>query len=216
MATHILTRLEAACGGRRSATPLSVAMVFVPAQRTADFQVCRIAGFQTRMPFVNLLRSIRRRSANLKTSALPVYVSFLLSVFCFQSFAKTYTIDWYKIAGGGGTSTGGTYQVSGTLGQPDASAAMTGGSYSLTGGFWSLISVVQTVGVPNLRIVPVGPNSVSIQWPNTGSYTLQQNSNLAAPAGWTTSAYSITTANGTNSITISPPTGNLFLRLSNP
>jgi hypothetical protein len=27
---------------------------------------------------------------------------------------------------------------------------MTGGNYSLTGGFWSLISVVQTAGVPNL------------------------------------------------------------------
>ena len=25
-------------------------------------------------------------------------------------FAQQYSIDWYKIAGGGGTSTGGTYQ----------------------------------------------------------------------------------------------------------
>ena len=66
--------------------------------------------------------------------------------------AQTYTIDWYKIAGGGGTSTGGTYQVSGTIGQPDASGAMSGGDYSLTGGFWSLISVVQTAGAPTLTI----------------------------------------------------------------
>src|ERR1035437_1377725 len=58
--------------------------------------------------------------------------------------AQSYSIDWYKIAGGGGTSTGGTYQVSGTIGQPDASGAMAGGNYSLTGGFWSLISIVQT------------------------------------------------------------------------
>jgi hypothetical protein len=63
--------------------------------------------------------------------------------------AQQYSIDWYKIAGGGGTSTGGTYQVSGTIGQPDASGAMTGGNYSVTGGFWSLISVVQTAGLPN-------------------------------------------------------------------
>jgi hypothetical protein len=41
---------------------------------------------------------------------------------------------------------------------------------------------------------------------------LQQNSNLAGGA-WTTSGYIITPANGTNSITISPPTGNLFFRL---
>jgi len=128
-------------------------------------------------------------------------------------FAQQYSIDWYKIAGGGGTSTGGVYSVSGTIGQPDASGAMSGGSYSLTGGFWSLISVVQTAGVPNLIIVPNGANSVKILWPNTGSYTLQQNANLALANGWTTSGYSITTADGTNSITITPPTGNLFFRL---
>jgi hypothetical protein len=31
-----------------------------------------------------------------------------------------------------------------SIGQPDAGLAMTGGGYSLTGGFWSLIAVVQT------------------------------------------------------------------------
>ncbi len=131
-------------------------------------------------------------------------------------FSQNYTIDWYKIAGGGGTSTGGTYQVSGTIGQPDASMAMTGGSYSLTGGFWSIISVVQAAGVPNLLIVPIGPNTVQIRWPATGSYTLQQNNNLNVSGGWAASGYSVSTANGTNSVTISPPQGNWFFRLSNP
>jgi hypothetical protein len=131
------------------------------------------------------------------------------------SFAQSYTIDWYKVAGGGGTSTGGTYQVSGTIGQNDAGGPMTGGSYSLTGGFWALISVLQTPGTPNLNITFVGPNSVKVSWPNTGSYTLQQKASMAG-GGWTTSGYSVTTANGTNSITITPPTGNLFFRLSNP
>jgi hypothetical protein len=41
------------------------------------------------------------------------------------------------VDGGGGTSTGGVYTLSGTIGQPDASAAMTGGAYTLTGGFWA-------------------------------------------------------------------------------
>ena len=130
-------------------------------------------------------------------------------------FAQQYSIDWYKVAGGGGTSTGGTYQVNGTIGQPDAGVPMAGGNYSVTGGFWSLISVVPTPGLPNLTITHAG-NSVIVSWPNTGSYTLQQNGNLAVPAGWTTSGYSITTRNGTNSITISPPTGKQFFRLSNP
>ena len=132
-----------------------------------------------------------------------------------SAHAQQYSIDWYKIAGGGGTSTGGVYSVSGTIGQHDAGGPMTGGNYSLTGGFWALISVVQTAGLPNLAITFVGPNSVKVSWPNTGNYTLQQNSNLAG-GSWTTSGYTITTSNGTNSITITPPTGNLFFRLSNP
>ena len=44
------------------------------------------------------------------------------------SFAQQYSIDWYKIAGGGGTSTGGTYAVSGTIGQHDAGGPMTVGA----------------------------------------------------------------------------------------
>jgi hypothetical protein len=137
------------------------------------------------------------------------------------SFAQSYTVNWYKIAGGGGTSTNGSYSVSGTIGQPDASGAMSGlvtgtNYYSVTGGYWALINVVQMPGVPNLLIVPNGASSVKILWPDTGSYTLQQSANLAPGNGWTTSGYTISTVNGTNSITITPPTGNLFFRLSNP
>ncbi len=130
------------------------------------------------------------------------------------SFAQPYSIDWYKVAGGGGTSTSAVYSVSGTIGQPDAGGPMSGGNYSVTSGFWSLINVVQTPGLPNLILVRNGANSVKVLWPDpaTNTYTLQQNGNLAT-TNWTTSGYSITTANGTNSITITPPTGNLFFRL---
>jgi len=63
----------------------------------------------------------------------------------------------------------------------------------------------------SLSIAHLG-NSAVVFWPNIGSYTLQQNSNLAT-GSWTTSGYSVTTANGTNRVTISPPVGNLFFRL---
>ena len=46
-----------------------------------------------------------------------------------------YTLDWYTIEGGGGSSTGGGYSLSGTIGQPDA-GALSGGNYGLSGGFW--------------------------------------------------------------------------------
>jgi hypothetical protein len=142
-----------------------------------------------------------------------LYFCFLLSVFTFRGWGQSYSIDWFKTTGGGGTSTGATYQVTGTIGQPDAGVAMSGGSYSLTGGFWSLIAVVQTAGLPNLVITCSG-NSVIISWPDTASCTLQQNANLALANGWVTSGYTIGTSNGTNSITITPPTGNLFFRLT--
>jgi len=127
--------------------------------------------------------------------------------------AQNYNIDWYKVAGGGGTSTGGQYTLAGTIGQPDAGGPLTGGSYSVTSGFWSLISLVQTAGLPDLTITRVSPNSVVVSWPATGTYTLQQNSRL--PGGsWVTSGYAVTTSNGTSSITITKPAGQLFFRLA--
>jgi hypothetical protein len=130
-----------------------------------------------------------------------------------SAHAQNYSVDWFKIAGGGGTSTGGTYTVSGTIGQHDAGGPMTGGNYSLTGGFWALISVVQTAGLPLLTITLNSQlSTVTVSWPDTGTCTLQQNSNLAG-GSWITSGYTITTSNGMNSITITPPTGNLFFRL---
>lgn len=139
---------------------------------------------------------------------------FLLGLFAFPLALRpqTYSIDWHRVSGGGGTSTNGQYSVSGTVGQQDAGGPLTGGNYSLRGGFWALISVVQTFGLPNLAITHSG-NRVVVSWPNTGSYTLQQNLNLAATGGWATSGYAISTANGTNSITINAPTGNLLFRL---
>jgi hypothetical protein len=48
-----------------------------------------------------------------------------------------FDLTWSKIAGGGGTSTGGSFSLSGTIGQPDAGGPMTGGTFSLVGGFWA-------------------------------------------------------------------------------
>lgn len=147
----------------------------------------------------------------LKTSLAVATLLLLLTVTV--AHAQSYSIDWYKIAGGGGMSTGAVYSVSGTIGQPDASLqSMSGGSYQLTGGFWSIIAAVQTLGLPDLTIIRNGANSVQVVWPATGTYTLQTNNNLAT-ANWTTYSGNINSTGGTNSITISPPSGNLFFRL---
>lgn len=143
---------------------------------------------------------------------LAVAITILLGAFPVSVVAQTYSIDWYKVAGGGGASTGGVYAVSGTIGQHDAGTPMTGGSFSLTGGFWALISAIQTPGLPDLTISFVVPSTVVVSWPNTGTYTLQQNSNLAG-GSWVNSTFTVITSNGTNSVNITPPAGNLFFRL---
>jgi hypothetical protein len=134
-----------------------------------------------------------------------------------NAHSQPYTINWYKIAGGGGTSTGDVYSVSGTIGQHDAGGPMTGGSYSLTGGFWSLISVVQTPGAPMLKITfNQQLSTVTISWPSSGeSFTLQTNGNLAT-SSWVDYGGTVNSGGGTNSITVSPPAGNLFFRLKSP
>jgi hypothetical protein len=123
------------------------------------------------------------------------------------ALAQSYSIDWYKVAGGGGTSTGGTYSVSSTIGQPDASPTMTGGNYALTGGFWAIYAV-QTPGAPFLTVTLIG-NKAVVSWPTSDTgWTLQTNVNVAAP---TWGNYPGPYVN--NSVTNSPPPNNLFFRL---
>jgi hypothetical protein len=52
--------------------------------------------------------------------------------------ADDFTIGWWTVDGGGEMfTTGGDFELSGTVGQPDANTiVMTGGDFELTGGFW--------------------------------------------------------------------------------
>jgi hypothetical protein len=138
----------------------------------------------------------------------------LHSSFCLPAVGQ-YSIDWYQVSGGGGTSTNGEYSVSGTIGQPDAGVAMSGGGYSLVGGFWSLVAVVQTPGAPTLTITHSG-SSVVVSWPYPSSgFVLQQNHSLTT-TNWTASSFTVTTNASATSVTVSPPAGTLFLRLARP
>ena len=57
------------------------------------------------------------------------------------ALAGDFAIDWYTIDGGGGFSSGGDFELSGTIAQHDAgpsTGAMTGGDFELVGGFWAV------------------------------------------------------------------------------
>jgi len=128
------------------------------------------------------------------------------------SASGQYAIDCSTIDGGGGTSTGGLYSVSGTIGQPDAGPTMSGGPYAMTGGFWALPQAVQTPGAPVLSITAASPGFATISWtPDTGTnWVLQETVNLTTPA-W------INSPTGTNNPALVPATlPTKFYRLHKP
>ena len=147
-------------------------------------------------------------------ASLPA-LAFALMAGIVSASAQSYSIDWYKVSGGGGTSTGGVYSVSGTIGQHDAGGPMTGGNYSLTGGFWALYAV-QTPGAPLLTIKLTTTNTAQVYWPSPSTgYNLQVNTN-AASGTWSTPLETVQDNGTIKYVIINPPTGNRFYRLKNP
>ncbi len=121
--------------------------------------------------------------------------------------AQSYAVDWHKIAGGGGTSTNGQFTLSGTIGQHDASGAMTNNQYSVTGGFWVLPQAVQTLEAPTLTIVPATPGNATLSWtPNTPGFVLQESSSVTGT--WTNSP-----SGATNPVTVPATVPTKFYRL---
>lgn len=134
------------------------------------------------------------------------------AVLCAQrSMAQPYSIDWNTIGGSGGTSTGGAFALSGTIGQPDASQQpITGSVFSLTGGFWSLFAI-QTHNAPLLSIERQSAN-VRVVWPLPATgFVLDQS--LTATGVWSQVSFPYATNATDISISAPAPTGNKFYRL---
>jgi hypothetical protein len=131
--------------------------------------------------------------------------------------AQSYSIDWFTIDGGGGASTGGVYSLSGTIGQPDATVQpLTGGNFSLDGGFWGIIAAVPTPGAPLLTIVRSNSFAI-VSWPDTATgFCLENNNDLSITNGWATAPQTRSTNAGLISVSVPATTGNVFYRLKNP
>ena len=89
---------------------------------------------------------------------------------------------------------------------------MTGGNYSLYGGFWAIYAV-QTPGAPLLRIFLTPTNTAVVAWPypSTG-WNLQQNTNLTT-TNWIAPAETVNNNGTIRYIIVNPPTDNRFYRL---
>ena len=154
------------------------------------------------------------RSARLSTCPAHAVCLALVAAALFlarSAFAQSYSLDWFTLDGGGGTSTGGVYSVSGSIGQPDAGGPLTNGQYSVTGGFWALPTAVQVIGAPTLTIAPAAAGQATISWtPNTPGFVLQETLSLS-PTNWVNSA-----SGATNPIVVPATLPTKFYRLFKP
>jgi hypothetical protein len=140
----------------------------------------------------------------------------LQAAFCLCAQAQ-YAIDWSSIDGGGGTSTGGVYTVSGTIGQPDA-GTMSGGTYTISGGFWGIAAAVQTPGAPFLTITRTPTNTVCIWWPlPADGWVLEWTNRVASVAAPWPQVSPPYQTNSTQAWAVEPaPIGSRYYRLHKP
>lgn len=216
MKTNRASRIESGGAPTRSATPLFLQTGTEANEGNEAWSLRFFCSLRLKAPVQKRRRlpPWRDLPAQFKTWRLFATALFLFTDHVFVR-AQNYSIDWFTIDGGGGTSTGGVYSVSGTIGQPDA-GTMSSGNYSLAGGFWGIISAIQMPGAPLLTIRLTQTNTVVVSWPSPSSgFSLQQNSNRNTSV-WNAPAENITD-NGTNKfIIVNPPTGHRFYRLFKP
>jgi hypothetical protein len=92
----------------------------------------RLAALNTGLPALLLTAALAAVLILMPTSAPPAPLDEPAPA----SSGGEYDLGWWSVDAGGGTSSGGTYSLAGTIGQADASAsgALSGGSYTLSGG----------------------------------------------------------------------------------
>lgn len=78
-----------------------------------------------------------------------------------QGAAQEFALKSFTVSGGGGFANGGSFGVESTVGQLDASAPMTGGNFSVTGGFWSQTSNQEVVEVAATNLNVTRGNFIS-------------------------------------------------------
>jgi hypothetical protein len=131
--------------------------------------------------------------------------------------AQDFGIDWFALASGGGDSSGGDFELSATIGEPGA-GDMAGVDFAISGGFWSIVTVVDTPADLSLTVSLAGGNVV-ISWLQNGSadFALEETTVLANPiTTWTAVNVAPQASSGTNSVQLPLVGGNRFYRLHKP
>ena len=149
------------------------------------------------------------------TILLLVFLSTLF-VDLFSARAQSYAISSFTIGGGGGTSSGDNYALSGTIGQPDA-GALEGGSYKLVGGFWNDLITVSITGEAMLTIRRSG-GTVILSWRTSATeFVLEATDTLStSPIAWTAVSEAALPAGENQTVTVTASGQARFYRLRHP
>jgi hypothetical protein len=124
--------------------------------------------------------------------------------------AQNFSVDWFTVDGGGGTSAAGSFAVSGTVAQPD-SGSMSGGAYSVVGGFWSF-AAAETLALA----VSNSPTGVVVYWNRpANNWVLDESPILLSspPHPWAQVAFPYETNATHIYVTVPAPAAHKFYRL---
>jgi len=91
-------------------------------------------------------------------------ITTLLAMSLASAASAQFDLSWNTIDAGGGTSTGGSYSLTGTIGQHDAGVTLSGGAFTLAGGFWAGGgSLPIDTCLPDIVPLPSGDLLVNVQ-----------------------------------------------------
>lgn len=139
-------------------------------------------------------------------------VAFCVTAVAVTSLSQDYSVEWWKVSGGGGISSGGVYAAGGTIGQPDASTAANGGQFRVEAGFW-VLGVVQDANVPRLTLQLSSTNTIVLFWAvSPGGFGLQEARELIS-ANWAEVDVPSVVVDGVAQVTLPVVATNRFFRL---
>ena len=144
---------------------------------------------------------------------VKILVPLLAAAFAFanRASAQSYDINWFTIDGGGGESIAGIYALQGTIGQPGVET-MSGGTFSLQGGFWAPGFNVETGEPPKLTVLR-SQSHLLLSWPVRPHFILERNPDLSLPGNWSEVTQTEVLKDGTVSVTVPIPLSTEFFRL---
>lgn len=129
--------------------------------------------------------------------------------------AQGFSVPWFVVADGGGTTGAGIFSLTGTFGQWEANEQpLAGGNFSLTGGFWSFLAAEPAPGASNsASAIALSGNlafggvaletssNLTFTISNAGNSTLTI-TNIRYPAGFSGSSFGQILAGGAQSVTV--------------